>query len=397
MINVREAVREITPEITAIRTHIHENPELSLKEYNTCQLLEDYVRKNVDYDYLKRVGETGLFFVLKGRKPGKGPTIVFRGDIDALPIQEDASMSPCSKVPGVMHACGHDIHGTMNCGAASILSKMKDQFSGNIYFFIQPAEEILKGAKLFLQDPDIDWDNIDAVAALHISAELEAGKIGMRYGPILASVDEFTIHVHGKSGHAAHVHTFVDPVVAASATVLALQSVVARETNAAHAVVVSCCQIHGGKVNNIIPDEVTLSGTVRTLDPGDRTRGEESIRRIAETTAAAYRCTADVEYMHGVPPFVCEDEWVDRAFRAGKKAIGEENVVTMPYAAMGGEDFAFIKEKKPGVFIRLGCRTPGGPYGSAHSPTFYADNACIPVGMLTIISLAADYLGFDFE
>ena len=397
MIDIRRAVEEITPEITAIRTHIHENPELSLKEYNTCQLLEDYVRKNVDYDYLKRVGETGLFFVLKGRKPGKGPTIVFRGDIDALPIQEDASMSPCSKVPGVMHACGHDIHGAMNCGAAAVLSRMKDEFSGNIYFFIQPAEEILQGAKLFLADPDIDWDNIDAVAALHISAELEAGKIGMRYGAILASTDEFCVRVKGRSGHAAHVHTFVDPVVAASAIVLSLQSVVARETNAAHAVVVSCCQIHGGRANNIIPDEVTLSGTVRTLDAEDRRHAEESIRRIAESVAQAYRCTAEVEYSHGVPPFVCEDEWVDRAFRAGRKALGEENVVTMPYAAMGGEDFAFIKEKKPGVFIRLGCRTPGGPYGSAHSPTFYADSACIPVGMLTIISLAADYLGFDFE
>ena len=397
VIDAREAVRRITPEITAIRTHIHENPELSLKEYKTCALLEEYVRKNVDYDSLKRVGETGLFFTLKGRKPGKGPTIVFRGDIDALPIQEDASMNPCSKVPGVMHACGHDIHGTINCGAASILSKMKDRFAGNIYFFIQPAEEILKGAKLFLEDPDIDWENIDAVAALHISAELDAGKIGMRYGAILASTDTFTVKVRGRSGHAAHVHTFVDPVVASSAIILSLQSIVARETNAAHAVVVSTCQIHGGSANNIIPDEVTFSGTVRTLDPEDRRHAEESIRRIAESVAEAYRCQAEIVWEKGVPPFVCEDEWVDRAFRAGKKALGEENVVTMPYAAMGGEDFAFIKEKKPGIFIRLGCRTPGGPYGSAHSPTFYADNACIPVGMLTIISLAADYLGFEFE
>ena len=141
MVDVRKKVEEITPEITQMRVHIHENPELSMKEYNTCALLEDYVKKNVKYDRLKRVGETGLFFELKGTKPGNGPTIVFRGDIDALPIQEDEHMSPRSKVPGVMHACGHDVHGTINVGAAKILSEMKDQFSGSIYFFIQPAEE----------------------------------------------------------------------------------------------------------------------------------------------------------------------------------------------------------------------------------------------------------------
>ena len=158
MVDVRKKVEEITPEITQMRVHIHENPELSMKEYNTCALLEDYVKKNVKYDRLKRVGETGLFFELKGTKPGNGPTIVFRGDIDALPIQEDEHMSPRSKVPGVMHACGHDVHGTINVGAAKILSEMKDQFSGSIYFFIQPAEEILQGAKLFLNDPEIDFE-----------------------------------------------------------------------------------------------------------------------------------------------------------------------------------------------------------------------------------------------
>ena len=181
MIDVRKAVEEITPEINALRNHIHEHPELSMKEYETCALLEKYIKEHVDYDRIKRVGETGLFFEIKGTKPGQGPTIVFRGDIDALPIEEDPSMCPCSQVPGVMHACGHDVHGSINVGAASILSRLKDQFSGSIYFFIQPGEEILQGAKLFLQDPEIDFDKIDAVAALHCSAEIEAGTIGVRY------------------------------------------------------------------------------------------------------------------------------------------------------------------------------------------------------------------------
>lgn len=395
MIDIRKAVEEIVPEMTEMRHHIHEYPELSLQEHKTIAYLEDYVKKNVNYDFIKRVGETGLFFELKGTKSGKGHTLVLRGDIDALPIQEDSSHELCSKVPGVMHACGHDIHGTINCGAAKILSRMKDQFSGSICFFIQPAEEKLAGAKMFLADPEIDWAKIDDVAAVHISAELEAGKIGVRYGAILASADEFKITVIGKGGHGAHCHTVKDPVVAASAIVMAMQPIVSRETNPANSVVVSICTVHGGSAHNIVPDSVELTGTVRTLDSTDRKRVRDHIIRTAKAVAEAYGTRAEVDYMWGAPPFVCEDEWVDRAVRAGRKMLGEDGVVMMPHAAMGAEDFAFIKEKKPGIFVRLGCRTPGGPYGSAHSSTFYADDACIPAGLLTILGITADYFGIE--
>ena len=188
----------------------------------------------------------------------------------------------------------------------------------------------------------------DAVAALHCSAELDAGTVGMRYGAILASADEFKITVKGKGGHGAHCHTVRDPIVAASAIVTGLQPLVSRETNPANSVVVSVCTIHGGNAHNIVPDTVELTGTVRTLNAADRDRVEESLKRVATSVAEAYRVTAEVDYMRGVPPFVCEDEWVDRALRASKKMLGADNVKIMPYAAMGGEDFAFIKEKKPG-------------------------------------------------
>ncbi len=395
MIDVRQAVKDITPEITEIRNTIHENPELSMQEYKTCALLEDYVKKNVKYDSLRRVGETGLVIELKGTKPGKGKTLVLRGDIDALPIQEDPSMKPCSKVPGVMHACGHDVHGTINCGAAKILSQMKDQFSGRILFFIQPSEETLKGSRLFLEDPSIDWDSIDDVGALHCSCEIPAGTIGVRYGAILASADEIHIKIVGKGGHGAHCHTVKDPIVASAAVITALQTLVSRETNPANSCVLSICTIHAGRAHNIVPDYVEMTGTVRTLDPKDRDRMEESFKRVCTNVAEAYRCTAEIEYLRGVPPFICEDEWVDRAIRVGKKMLGEENVVMLPYASMGGEDFAFIKEKKPGIFVRLGARTPGGPYGSAHSPTWYVDPKALPTGVLTIIGIVADYFGFE--
>lgn len=154
------------------------------------------------------------------------------------------------------------------------------------------------------------------------------------------------------------------------------------------------CTIHGGSAHNIVPDYVDMTGTVRTLNPADRDRMEASVNRMAKSVAEAYGCTADVDYIRGVPPFICEDEWVDRAVRVGKKMLGAEHTILMPHAAMGSEDFAFIKEKKPGIFVRLGVRTPGGPYGSANSSTFYCDEGCIPTGMLMIIGLAGDYLGF---
>ncbi len=395
MVEVHHVVKDNTPEITEIRTTIHENPELSLKEYKTCALLEDYVKKNVNYDSLRRVGETGLVIEIKGTKPGKGKTIAFRGDIDALPIQEDPSMKPCSKVPGVMHACGHDVHGTINCGAAKVLGQMKDQFSGRVLFFIQPGEEILNGSRLFLNDPFIDWDTIDDVAAVHCSCEIPAGTIGVRYGSVLASVDEVHIKVTGKGGHGAHCHTVKDPIVASSAIVSALQTIVSRETNPADSCVLSICSFQGGHTYNIIPDYVEMSGSVRSLNPKDRDRMEDSLKRVCKSVAEAYRCTAEVNYIRWVPPFVSEDEWVDRVIRAGKKVLGEDSVIMLPYPSMGGDDFALMKERKPGVFVRLGVRTPGGPYGSAHSPTWYVDPAALPVGVLTIVGIVADYFGFE--
>lgn len=395
MIDFHKAVADITPEITAMRNHIHENPELSMKEYKTCALLRDYIEKNVAYDSLKPIGETGLYFELRGTKHGAGKTLLFRGDIDALPIQEDPNMKPCSKIPGVMHACGHDVHGTINVGAASILSKHKDLFSGTVSFYIQPAEEILCGAKMLLEDADIDLDGVDDFAALHCSPEIPAGTIGTRYGPILASADEIKITVRGKGGHAAHCHTVRDPVVAASAIITALQTLVSRETNPANSVVVSICILKAGDATNIIPDFVELGGTFRTLDPEDRERTAQGIKRVAESVAEAYRTEAEVEIKSGVPPFVNTDEWVDKVFRAGEKMLGKGNTLMMPYAAMGGDDAAIIKGNRPGVFIRLGSRTPGGLYGSLHSSSFYSDPKSIPTGMLTIIGLVSEYFGFE--
>ena len=390
---LQSQIEAITPSILALRHTIHEHPELGLQEYETCRLLETYVREHVVYERMHRVGETGLFIEIKGTKPGKGKILIIRGDIDALPITEDDKAPYHSQIPGVMHACGHDVHGSCVVGTARILSELRDAFSGSVYIFVQPAEEILAGAKLFLKDSSIDFSKVDGAFALHCSPEFEVGKIGTKYGGILASSDELDIIVTGKGGHGAHPNTVIDPIVVASAIVQNLQTIVSRETEPSDSVVVSLCSIHGGNAFNIVPSEVVLKGTVRTINPASRDSVEASIKRMVQSIAEAYRATATVTYTRGVPPMVNSTAWVDRVFRVGEILLGKDNVVHLDNPSMGGEDFAFVIEKVGGVFIRLGARTPGGPYGSIHSSGFYCDDRAIPTALLVASGLTLDFLG----
>lgn len=391
MIDLLKATREIAPALTKIRNTLHENPELSLKEFGTCQLLEDYIKKHIPHKRLKRIGETGLFLEIEGKMIGSKRVIGFRGDIDALPVQEAEGAEPRSKTPGVMHACGHDVHAVINLGAAQILADNVDLFSGTACFIFQPAEEIFKGALLFLNDDALDFDRIEAMVGVHVSPEMNAGQIGVRQGPILASADEFHITVQGKGGHGAHPHTVIDPIVCAASLIMNLQTMVSREISAPDSAVVSVCMIEAGSAHNIVPDKVELKGTVRALKPQIRDQMEESLTRIADAICQAARADAKVEYIRGVPPLICEPDWVNRAIDVGNRLLGEENVVILPVPSMGGDDFAYLKENRPGVFIRLGARTPGGPYGSMHAPSFYCDPAAIPAGILMIAGMALDF------
>lgn len=396
MIAVKQDTDKILADIIAIRNDLHENPELSLQEFNTSKKIKDYIEKHIPYHSLHQVGETGWLLGIKGEKAGDERVIGFRGDIDALPVQEAGNMYPKSKIPGVMHACGHDVHTVINLGAAQVLAQNTSLFAGTVYFFFQPAEEILKGALLFLDDEKVPMDTIDAMVGLHVSPEINAGQIGVRYGAILASADEIKIVVKGKGGHGAHPHTVVDPIVAAASLIMNLQTMVSREISAPDSAVVSICMIEGGTAHNIIPDQVVLKGTVRTLSPAIRDQMEASLNRIAQGIGTTLRTTIEVEYIRGVPPLVCEADWVDRAIHVGNQLLGEENVVILPVPSMGGDDFAFLKENRDGVFIRLGARTPGGPYGSMHSSTFYCDDAAVAAGIKTIAGIALDYFGEEY-
>ena len=394
--NIYEYVAAIEPEINEVRCQIHRNPELGLKEYATSALVERELREKTKADRIERIGETGWLVEIKGTKPGPARCIALRGDMDALPVTEDKGHELCSQVDGVMHACGHDVHTAILLGAVRTLEQYRDQIAGSVMFFFQPAEELLKGGLMFANSEKIDFSKIEGVAACHVSPELDAGTIGVRYGAILASADEMHITITGKGGHGAHPDTVVDPIAVSSQMIQALQMLVSREVAPDEAAVVSICNIHGGNACNIVPDEVKMGGTVRAVMPGVREHLLKRIPQVCEGVAASMRAQARVELELGPPPFVSENEWVDRVKRSAGRLLGPENVVELAVPSMGAEDFAYVKAKAPGVFVRLGARTPGGPYGSLHSPGFYCDRKALSTGILTLAGIALDFFGAEY-
>ena len=282
-------------------------------------------------------------------------------------------------------------------GAVRVLEHYRNQIAGSILFFFQPSEETLQGGKLFAESPKIDFHTIDGVAALHVTPDLCAGKIGVRYGAILGSSDELTITVKGKGGHGAHPDTVIDPILLAAQIVQALQMLVSRELAADESGVVSLCSIQGGNAFNIIPDTVVLKGTIRALDPKVREHILKRIPEICKGIAAAGRGDAEVNIKLGPPPLVSDSQWVDRVKRCGSKLLGHENVIELAHPSMGAEDFAFVMEKAPGVFVRFGSRSEGGPYGGLHSPHFYCDRKALTTGILTLAGIALDFFDVDFE
>ena len=392
--NITEWISDIEGTIYEVYKHIHENPELGMEEYNTSNLIKQELLEHSDCDEIKTIGTTGMVAVLKGEKEGPEHHFLLRGDMDALPVREDPSHDPRSKRDGVMHACGHDAHTAILLGTLRVLKNYKKHFSGNLYFFFQPAEETLNGAKLLLETREIDLEKIEGVAACHVMPDLYAGDIGLKSGVMLASADQFEVTVKGKGGHGAHPYTTVDPIVIASDIIIQLQNLVAREVSALDSAVVSICSIHSdGDAFNVIPNQVRMKGTFRALKKETR---EHLIRRISEVcslVAKAGRGEAEVVFQEGPPPFYNDEQWVDRTRNVMEKLLGEEHVKMLDIVTMGAEDFAFIKDRYPGVFVRIGCRTPGKEFTPIHSSKFTVDRKALTTGMQTLCAIALDFFG----
>ena len=386
-VNLERKSRELSDRLIAIRRMLHENPELSFEEFQTAEFLANALRE-LGLEVKEKVGKTGVTALLQGGKPG--PTIAIRGDIDALPIKELADVPYASKVPGKMHACGHDTHAACVLGAAMLLAGVREKLSGNAFFIFEPAEEINRGAAAMLADGVMETPKIDMIFGVHCHPEIPAGKIGVKEGYLMAAVDTTRFKITGKGGHGGLPHRDIDPITATAAMIMNVQTIVSRNVPPLNPAVVSFGTIHGGLVNNVIPDYVELSGTVRTYDEETRDLIEKRLHEVVRSTAAALGCTAELSYEREFSA-VNNDPQAAAIARNAVETIGGPGSAVIPIPSTGGEDFAMYMEKAPGCFIWLGVGNPAmGAIHPWHSPVFVADDSYLWLGAGSLAQAAID-------
>jgi hippurate hydrolase len=375
-------VAAIHEEITAWRRDFHENPEIGFDVHRTAGLVAERLKAFGCDEVAPGIGQTGVVGVIKGRKSASGKVVGLRADMDALPIREETGVPYASKTPGKMHACGHDGHTAMLLGAAKYLCETRN-FDGTVVVVFQPNEEGLTGSRAMIEDGFIERFGIQQVYGMHTSPTHELGKFALCAGPMLAACDKFTIEISGKGSHAGRPHEGVDPVVVAAQTIMALQTIASRNVNPLDSVVVSTCMVRAGEAFNIIPQGVTLIGTIRTLSEKVRLQTHARLRSIAEGTAALFGGTAQATFEGDVPVTVNDAEKTKFASGVAGEIVGESNVVEMR-PIMGAEDFSHMLKKRPGAFIMIG----NGVGPGLHNPGYNFNDAAIPLGVSYWVRLA---------
>jgi len=368
-------------QLIALRRELHRHPELSWKEYATSDRLAA-VAESLGAS-VARVANTGVVARMRGLDP-TAPVVALRGDIDALPIQEATGLDYSSAVPGVMHACGHDVHATWAIGAAMELRRRPAQ--GDVLVILQPAEELGTGAPAMLASGALD--GVAAIFGGHVDRRFEVGQVIAEPGPLAASADSFAITLVGRGAHGARPHESADPIVAAAAVITALQTIVARRLDPAVPAVCTVGSVHAGVASNVIPEQATITGTLRATDPRTRARLVEEVTRLTTAVAGAYGVRAEVAVEHGTPPIVNPVREATWASEAATRVLGGEAVVPFGITNMGGEDFAFYLERIPGCFLRFGAREPGGEPIAAHSSRFFAADGAVIVGAAVLAECA---------
>ncbi|MDF2726155.1 MAG: amidohydrolase, partial [Paenibacillus sp.] len=367
---------QIGPELIELRRDLHRHPELSFQETRTAALVAAQLER-LGLKVRKGVGGHGVVADLEGCQ--EGPILALRADMDALPITEETGLEFSSETPGVMHACGHDLHTAALLGAARILAAKRDELKGTVRFLFQPAEELLAGAKAMIKQEAMN--GVDEIYGFHNLPSLPAGTIGLKSGVLMGAIDRLEIRVDGKGGHGGYPETCIDPIVASSAVVMALQSAVSREAPPTKGVVLSIGTIHAGTANNIIPDYVELTGTVRNLDVAWRATMPATIARIVADTCRAYRCIGKINYIEQVPPVLNDEALTGIVAEVTDQLLGRGNR-SEPIPMTYGEDFAEYLQFADGCFFWLGSgpRSGSGQAAGLHSPRFNPDESCIPVG-----------------
>jgi amidohydrolase len=402
---IDDAAKHVESKVIECRRDIHQHPELGNRETRTSKLVADRLRE-LKIDVKTPIAHTGVVGILRGGKPGR--VVALRADMDALPVTEQVDVPFKSTVRttyngqevGVMHACGHDAHVAILLGVAEVLSSVRDDLHGTVVFLFQPAEEGAPegeegGAALMVKEGALDNPKVDAVFGLHVTSRYAVGEIAYRPGGMMAAVDSFKIKVHGKQTHGAYPWLGVDPIVVASQIVLGLQMIPSRQLDSTLAPsVVTVGAIHGGVRNNIIPDDVELLGTIRSLDAKMRDDIHARIKRTAEETARAAGATADVAITEGYPITFNDPSLTEKTAPTLHSVAGEKNV-SVVNAVLGAEDFSFYQQKVPGLFFWLGTRPKNKTAEEAasnHSPLFYVDESGLALGVRALAHVAADYL-----
>jgi amidohydrolase len=385
---ISEKVGELSAEVIKIRRDLHRHPEVSGKEERTSALVADFLG-DLGIKVRRCQGNFGVVGLLQGAKPG--PTVALRADMDALPLTEVSGVEYASEVPGVMHACGHDIHTAVQLGAAAVLHRLRDRLEGSALFLFQPSEEFFPGGAVgMIQEGVLDDPKPDAVFSLH-TASIPTGQIAIIPGPMIGSVSTLSLRILGKGGHFSGPHQTVDPIVVAAHVVVALESMMTRRVDPLDPAVLTFGMIQGGTRDNIIGDMVVLRGNIGALDESLckflMEELEKTVKGITEGMGAGYR----LKYIHGYPTLRNDPEMTAYVQRIAESLIGASNIKTCK-PNLGGEDFSYFLQKVPGAMFFLGTHGPdSGPPISNHDPRFNPDERAIPLGMEFMSHLVAGF------
>jgi len=384
---IKNIAESLAPRLVEIRRHIHANPELSGQEYQTAAYIAG-VLSSCGLSVQEAVGKTGV----KGELAGKGSDrriLAIRSDMDALPIQEKTDLDFASRKPGIMHACGHDVHATVGLGVAMVLSRLSEPLGGKIRFLFQPAEEIAQGANWMIREGVMR--DVSAVLGLHVFPSIPARSIGVRYGALTAAADDLEIFIQGESGHGARPHEAIDAIWIASQVITTLQQAISRTQNPLRPIVLTIGQISGGRAPNVIADQVRMAGTVRSLHPETHAHLPEWIESLVTNVCSTYNAKCQVNYRRGVPS-VQNDQFLTRLVEeAALEAWGRDRVLILSEPSMGAEDFSLYLQQAPGTMFRLGVGSTNLLNPPLHHPEFLVDESAILTGVITLAYAAYKY------
>ena len=384
---IKHLAETLAPRLIEIHRHLHSHPELSGQEYQTAAYVAG-VLSSCGLQVHEGVGKTGVLGELEGQ--GSDPRwLAIRTDMDALPIQEMTQLDYASHNPGIMHACGHDVHTTVGLGTAMILAQLREHLPGNIRFLFQPAEEIAQGAQWMITDGAMA--QVSDILSVHVFPSIPAGQIAVRYGALTAAADNLEITIVGESGHGARPHEAIDAIWIASQVITNLQQAISRTHNPLRPVVLTIGQISGGRAPNVIADRVQLQGTVRSLHPETRDRLPQWIESIIASTCQPYGARYELNYQPGVPSVQNSARLTQLIETSAQEIWGSHPVQVLPEASLGAEDFSLFLEHAPGAMFRLGVGDPDQENFPLHHPQFKVNETAIITGVLTMTYTAYKY------